>query len=55
MKMLSYDSLPETTKSDKQHHGIGLKNVLGEVEKVNGIFDFYEENGWVIADVEIPL
>lgn len=55
MKMLSYDSLPETTKSDKQHHGIGLKNVLGEIEKVNGIFDFYEENGWVIADVEIPL
>lgn len=55
MKMLSYDSLPETTKSDKQHHGIGLNNVLGEIEKVNGIFDFYEENGWVMADVEIPL
>lgn len=54
MKVLNSNNLPETTKSDKQHHGIGLKNVLGEIEKVNGIFDFYEENGWVIADVEIP-
>lgn len=54
MKVLNSNNLPETTKSDKQHHGIGLKNVLGEVEKVNGIFDFYEENGWVIADVEMP-
>lgn len=53
MKALKSNNLPETTKLDKQHNGIGLKNVLGEVKKVNGIYDLYEENGWVIADVEI--
>ena len=55
IKVLPSDNLPKTSKSDEKYHGIGLKNVLSEIEKVNGIFDLYEDNGWVIADVELPL
>lgn len=51
---LKSGKLPETSKPDKDNHGIGLKNVITSVTKVNGIFDFYEDNGWIIADVEIP-
>lgn len=55
MSVLHSEKLPETSKSDKDNHGIGLKNVMDEVEKANGIFDLYENNGWIITDVEIPL
>lgn len=34
-----------STKSDKEHHGIGLKSVHGIVKKYDGTIDFFEENG----------
>ena len=43
----------ETTKGDKQYHGIGLKNVQAVVHKYNGTLDisFNEE----IFSVEVIL
>ena len=35
----------ETTNSDREMHGIGLKNVRAIVSKYNGMMEFYEENG----------
>ncbi len=42
---------PLTTKEDKRNHGMGVKTVVGIVEKYNGIYRFKPEDGWY--DVEI--
>lgn len=35
----------ETTKSDKDIHGIGIKSIKSVVKKYDGMIDFFEENG----------
>lgn len=41
----------ETTKADKVHHGIGLKNVRRIVEKYHGDMEFSCENGIMETDI----
>ena len=40
-----------TTKKDKNLHGIGLRSVRDVVNKYEGMIDFYEEGTYFIADV----
>lgn len=44
----------ETSKSDKPHHGIGLKSVANTVKEYNGDFELTFENDQAIAKVLIP-
>ncbi len=47
--------IPQTTKSDKEHHGIGLENVTNAIARLHGTYDYYEKDNWFVADVEIPV
>lgn len=46
--------LPETSKKDKQNHGLGMYSVIETVTRHNGAIDFYEQDGWIVANVLIP-
>ncbi len=41
----------KTTKSDKSKHGFGLYSISQIVEKYDGIKNFYEKNGFFVADI----
>ena len=40
-----------TTKTDKQHHGYGLKTVRVLAESHNGMMDVYEKDGYFIVNI----
>lgn len=41
----------ETTKSDKDLHGIGTKSVREIVERYNGMLKYYERDGMFICHI----
>lgn len=41
----------ETTKEDKEMHGLGVKSVRGIVEQYHGMIEFYEEDGKFVCHV----
>ena len=43
--------LPETSKNDKQNHGLGLFSVTETVTQNDGVINFFEKDGWLIVDV----
>ncbi len=43
MSVLGYNKNLETSKPDKELHGIGIKSIKNIVEKHNGMIQFYEE------------
>ena len=43
--VLSCNSNLETTKKNKELHGIGIKSIKSIVEKCDGMIQFFEENG----------
>lgn len=45
----------KTTKDDKKHHGIGVKNIQKIAEKYNGMVDFYQENANFCCKVLLKL
>ena len=42
-----------TTKSDKEYHGYGIKNIRSIVESRHGMIDFIEENGCFCVDIYV--
>lgn len=42
-----------TTKKDNKNHGIGTRNIEEAVKKYDGMLEFYCEEGWFIAEVNI--
>ena len=44
-----------TTKDNTKLHGFGIQSVESTVEKNDGMFSFYEESGWFVADVMLKL
>ena len=44
-----------TTKADKEHHGLGVANIIRTVEKYDGSADIYTENGEFTADIQLLL
>ncbi len=44
-----------TTKKVEDSHGIGISQIIKIVEKYDGFFDFYEENGWFCVSTFIPI
>ena len=40
-----------TTKNDKDNHGIGMYSIAQIVDKYDGMRDFYEKNGFFVADI----
>ena len=42
-----------TTKSDKEYHGYGVKNIKNIVEARHGMIDYFEENGYFCCDIYI--
>ena len=44
----------QTTKSDKQNHGFGLRSIIASVEKYGGVVDFGQKNDWFTLKILIP-
>ena len=53
-KCSSPSSNTQTSKADKQHHGIGLKSIRDTAEKYNGSFELTFEDSKAVATVMIP-
>ena len=51
----SINKIPETTKANKDEHGIGIKNVKRTIEKNGGMFEIKVADKDFIVDVMIPL
>lgn len=47
--------LPQTSKKDKQNHGLGMSSIYETIANKNGVLDFYERNSWFIVDVLLPM
>lgn len=47
--------IPKTSKSDKQNHGLGIQSVIDTVDQNNGAIEFYEQDGWFVADVLMEI
>lgn len=43
-----------STKEEKESHGLGISQIKEIVENYNGMYDFYEEDGFFCAGVFIP-
>lgn len=52
--VLKNGNMPETSKSDKSNHGLGIKNVINMVKNNGGSIDMFEEHNWLVVDVLIP-
>ncbi len=44
-----------TTKEDSDEHGKGVPQIRDIAEKYEGMYDFYEEDGYFISCVFIPI
>lgn len=54
-EVLVNGKLPKTSKSDKINHGLGIESINNTVSKNNGAIEFYEQDGWFISDVLMPI
>ena len=45
----------DTTKDEKEKHGIGLNSVRYLVKRMDGSFQMREENGWFLSYVSFPI
>lgn len=45
----------KTTKKDKEHHGLGILSIIEVVQKNDGMYEFYEENNWFVANIMIKI
>lgn len=48
------NGLPETTKSDKDYHGYGLKSIRYAVHKYGGYFNMNEKDHWFRLEMLFP-
>ena len=53
--MIGANGLPQTTKADKNNHGIGLLNVKNVVESYNGKYEIQQENGRFITQIYLKI
>ena len=53
--ILSENRKLHTTKTDKQHHGYGLKTVKILAESHNGMVDIYEKDGFFIVNALLNI
>lgn len=44
----------ETTKNERDLHGLGIRQIKEIVDSYNGMYDFYEEDGFFCVGVFIP-
>lgn len=42
---------PKTTKFDNMNHGLGIYSINETIAQNNGAIEFYEQDGWFVADV----
>lgn len=47
--------LPATTKKDTYNHGLGMYSVTDIINKSDGAIDMYEDRGWLVIDVLLPV
>lgn len=45
----------KTSKANTKLHGFGIRSVTETVQKNDGMMDFYEEDGWFVADIMVKL
>lgn len=45
----------KTVKGNQKLHGFGIQSVSETVQKNDGIQEFYEEDGWFIADIMVKI
>ena len=53
--VLDNNKMLSTTKENSKIHGFGIQSVENTVDKNNGMYSFYEEKGWFVADVMLKL
>jgi len=46
--------MPDTSKIDKQNHGLGMFSVYETIERCSGVLDISENEEWLIVDVLLP-
>ena len=49
------DGLPQTTKSNKQNHGVGVKSMSYIVKKYGGYINFSTEDNVFTVEIIFPL
>lgn len=54
LELATKDSLPITTKKDRQYHGYGLKSIRSTVEKYGGSMTVNVKDNWFILRLLIP-
>lgn len=54
VRLAEEDSLPETTKKNKEYHGYGLKSIRTTAEKCGGSMTVRTEDDWFYLRVLIP-
>lgn len=54
-EVLVNGKLPKTSKLDKINHGLGIESINNTVSKNNGAIEFYEQDGWFVSDVLMPI
>lgn len=54
LELTTKDSLPITTKKDRQYHGYGLKSIRSTVEKYGGSMTVKVKDNWFILRLLIP-
>lgn len=52
---LNQEGLPETSKQDKENHGMGLQNVKKLMEKYEGKYEGTVENGRYCAEIYVKI
>ena len=53
--VLDANSELRTTKKEKAYHGFGVKNIKRIIDKYNGFIDYYEEDGYFVCDIMLPV
>lgn len=53
--VLKNNKLLKTSKSNEKLHGFGIMSISETVQKNDGMQEFYEENGWFIANVLLKI
>lgn len=54
-KSIDRNGLPKSHKDDKKNHGIGMLNVRKAVERYNGKFEWYQEQGYFCVKIVLPV
>lgn len=53
--VLDHNKDLSTTKDNNRMHGFGVQSVENAVEKNDGMYSFYEDKGWFVADVMLKI